>query len=132
MGPTASGEVAGCLEYYTVQSGDSCSSIETTYDILFSQFYAWNPSSTSHNLRDQISRQSWLTKFPVGSNCQSLWLGEAYCVKGPAASTTATTAAPPAPTQSGIASNCDAYHTVVSGDSCAKIETEYNDTFAEL
>ena len=45
MGPTASGEVAGCKQYYTVQSGDSCTNIETTYGISFAQFYAWNPSS---------------------------------------------------------------------------------------
>ena len=45
MGPTASGEVAGCKQYYTVQSGDSCTNIETIYGISFAQFYAWNPSS---------------------------------------------------------------------------------------
>ena len=45
MGPTASGEVVGCKQYYTVQSGDSCTNIETTYGISFAQFYAWNPSS---------------------------------------------------------------------------------------
>ena len=44
MGPTASGEVAGCKQYYTVQSGDSCTYIETTYEVSFAQFYAWNPS----------------------------------------------------------------------------------------
>lgn len=29
MGPTTTSEVPGCLQYYTVQSGDDCSSIET-------------------------------------------------------------------------------------------------------
>lgn len=43
-----------------VKSGDSCAAIETAYDITFAQFYAWNPA--------------------VGSNCQNLWIGEAYCV----------------------------------------------------
>jgi LysM repeat protein len=47
MGPTATGEVAGCLQYYTVQSGDSCSSIDTAFSISFAQLYQWNPSSTS-------------------------------------------------------------------------------------
>ena len=45
MGPTASGEVVGCQIDYTVQSGDTCYNIETTYGISLSQFYAWNPSS---------------------------------------------------------------------------------------
>jgi LysM repeat protein len=47
MGPIATGEVAGCLKYYTVKSGDSCSGIETTYSISFTQLYQWNPSSAS-------------------------------------------------------------------------------------
>lgn len=46
IGSTASGEVAGCKQFYTVKSGDSCTNIETTYGISFTQFYAWNPSST--------------------------------------------------------------------------------------
>lgn len=63
MGPTQSGEVSGCQEHYTVQSGDSCSAIQSTDNITFSQFYKWNPS--------------------IGSNCQYLVIGDAYCVKAP-------------------------------------------------
>jgi len=47
MGPKATGEIAGCTQYYTVQSGDSCTEIETIFDISFTQFYAWNPSGES-------------------------------------------------------------------------------------
>jgi hypothetical protein len=43
-----------------VTSGDSCSSIESKYNITFAQFYAWNPA--------------------IGSDCTNLWLEEAYCV----------------------------------------------------
>ena len=46
VGPTASGEVAGCKQFHTVKTGDSCTNIETTYGMSFTQFYAWNPSST--------------------------------------------------------------------------------------
>ncbi|KAF2719531.1 carbohydrate-binding module family 50 protein [Polychaeton citri CBS 116435] len=117
MGPTQTGIVKGCLKYYTVQSGDSCTSIEAQYAITFAQFYQWNPS--------------------VGSDCTNLWLGYAYCVEGPAPSTTSTKptstgSGPASPTQSGIASNCDKYYTVVSGDSCDKIETQYSITFQQL
>jgi LysM repeat protein len=38
----------------------------------------------------------------------------------------------PSPTQSGLASNCDAFHLVASGDTCAAIETEYGITAAEF
>ena len=61
-----------------------------------------------------------------------MWLGYAYCVKGPAPATTTSAAAAPAPTQSGIASNCNEYYVIAGGDSCAKIETQFNDTFAQL
>lgn len=66
----------------------------------------------------------------VGPTCTNLWLGYAYCVKGPATTTTTTTSV--GPTQTGIAANCDKYHTVVDGDSCAAIEGEYGITFAQL
>ena len=73
-----------------------------------------------------------LIYFTVGSNCNNLLLNYAYCVQGPASSgSPIATAAAPAPTQSGIASDCDQYYSVASGDSCAKIESEYNDECAE-
>jgi len=40
--------------------GRSCAAIESSYILTFAQFLAWNPA--------------------VGSNCQSLELGAAYCV----------------------------------------------------
>jgi len=45
--PTQSGIVAGCTEYYVVQSGDSCAAIETEFSITFAQFLAWNPAGKS-------------------------------------------------------------------------------------
>jgi LysM repeat protein len=74
-------------------------------------FYQWNPS--------------------VGSTYTNLWLGGAYGVKGPT-STATTSARVSAPTQTGFAYNCNKYYTVVAKDSCAKIETTYDITFAEL
>jgi len=43
-GPTQTGIVASCTNYYTVQSGDSCAAIEAQFAITFEQFYAWNPA----------------------------------------------------------------------------------------
>jgi LysM repeat protein len=109
MGPTPADTVSGCEKFYTTTKGDDCATVETKFSITLAQFYQWNPS--------------------VGSTCTNLWLGESYCVKGPASTTSATASAP---TQTGIASNCNKYYTVVSNDSCAKIDTAYGITFAEL
>ncbi|GKZ21588.1 hypothetical protein AbraCBS73388_007489 [Aspergillus brasiliensis] len=108
--PTQTGITADCQEFYMVKSGDTCTSIEAQFGITFGEFYSWNPS--------------------IGSGCTNLWLGYAYCVKGPQSTATAT--GPGGPVQTGIASNCDAYYTVASGDSCPAIESRYDLTFAQL
>lgn len=59
-GPTQSGIVSNCNKYTVVQAGGSCAAIESQYGITFAQFFGWNPA--------------------VGSNCENLWIGEAYCV----------------------------------------------------
>ncbi|CAG8067040.1 unnamed protein product [Penicillium salamii] len=109
--PTPADTVAGCEQFYTTTDSDDCSAVEIKFDITLAQFYQWNPS--------------------VGSSCTNLWIGESYCVKGPTLTST-TSATASAPTQTGIASNCNKYYTVVAKDSCAKIENTYNITFAEL
>ncbi|KAH9916873.1 uncharacterized protein B0H18DRAFT_1123943 [Fomitopsis serialis] len=58
----AGGSWTNCTTYYTVQTGDSCTSIDTSYKIAFSDFLRWNPE--------------------VSSNCDDLEVNEAYCVKG--------------------------------------------------
>ncbi|KAL4981676.1 LysM domain protein [Aspergillus falconensis] len=52
--------ISTCTEYYLVQRGDSCSSIEQEYSITSTDFYTWNPA--------------------VGDDCASLWLGYYVCV----------------------------------------------------
>ncbi|OOO12854.1 Peptidoglycan-binding lysin domain-containing protein [Aspergillus oryzae] len=116
MGPTQTGVVSGCQLFHTVVDGDDFPSIESDYGITLAQFYQLNPS--------------------IGSTCNTLWLGYAYCVKGPSSSATATaissTASPNGHTQAGTVSNCNLYHTVVSGDSCDHIEITYGISFAQL
>lgn len=48
--PTPTDTVAGCQEFYTIVSGDDCSTIETKFSITLAEFYAWNPSSKSISL----------------------------------------------------------------------------------
>lgn len=113
-GVLPNGTLSNCKKYYTVQSGDSCAAIESTFSITFAQLYAWNPS--------------------IGSNCEFLDVGVIYCVAAPATSTTSvslpnpTTTAVPQPLQSGVVANCNKYYQIVSDDNCAKIEAEYGIT----
>lgn len=136
--PTQSGTVSNCDGYYTVLSSDTCSKIETQFSITFAQLYQWNTA--------------------IGNDCQSLWVGYAVCVSSSLTSSTSsnsntatsatvgtsdmvlsstagtstTTAGSSSPAQSGTVSSCDEYYTVVSGDTCSKIETKFGITFAQL
>ncbi|KAG2025158.1 hypothetical protein GB937_002919 [Aspergillus fischeri] len=49
-----------------------------------------------------------------------------------ATATTSSTVAPPAPTQPGAAANCSKWHTVVSGDGCQAIATQYGISLANF
>ncbi|KAJ7154882.1 hypothetical protein C8R43DRAFT_1235156 [Mycena crocata] len=89
---------AGCTQYYTVVSGDSCSAIETKFSISSTQFIAMNPE--------------------IDVKCTTLALDEAYCVQ----TSNSTTTGPPSNLAAGSLANCTSYHTVVSGDSCQSME----------
>ncbi|PYH48037.1 LysM peptidoglycan-binding domain-containing protein [Aspergillus saccharolyticus JOP 1030-1] len=133
--PVQTGIAANCNAYYAAKTGDSCDSIAAEFDITVAQFLAWNPA--------------------ISSNCTSgFWADEDYCV-GVVTNTTATVTAssttlaspsssssssvsstssvtPPAPTQSGIPANCDAYAVAETGDNCATIAAKYNITRAQF
>ncbi|KAK5011401.1 hypothetical protein LTR28_003417 [Elasticomyces elasticus] len=133
QGPTQSGEVPGCQKHYTVLSGDSCSSIDTQFNITFQQFYNWNPSRKY--LPDTPLKRGANFSFSVGNNCQYLVAGNSYCVLGPATSTTTSstvTSATQGPTQSGEVSGCLQHYTVKSGDSCSAIDSQFGITFQQL
>lgn len=102
-GPTMAGIAWNCSGWHTVTGSDTCYSLEQQYNITSAQFLAWNPA--------------------VSADCgTNFWGGEAYCVRVGA----------PGPTMAGIASNCDAWHTVVSGDDCSTVEKQYNITSAQF
>ncbi|KAJ5588268.1 hypothetical protein N7537_010946 [Penicillium hordei] len=107
--PTQTGYIYGCQEFFTVESGDDCSTMKTEFGVSLAQLYEWNPS--------------------IGKTCTNIWLRHAYCVKGPTAMASSSAGAP---TQPGIASNCNEYYTVVSGDSCTAVEGAFEITFAQL
>jgi hypothetical protein len=95
LGPTPTDTVAGCEQFYTTTDSDDWATVETKFDITLEQFYRWNPR--------------------VGSTCTNLWIGESYYVMGPT-STSTNSATVSALTQTGIASNCNKYYTVVAKD----------------
>ncbi|KAF8816938.1 hypothetical protein BYT27DRAFT_7154018 [Phlegmacium glaucopus] len=94
----------GCLSYYTVVSGDTCSVIEDRFNITLTDITTWNPE--------------------INSGCTNIQLGLAYCVSF----NTTTTGPPPPPANlaTGSLNNCTTYYTVVSGDNCPAVETTYN------
>lgn len=99
----------GCTQYYTVVSGDSCSAIDTTFGISFTQFTTWNPE--------------------VDENCSNIQVGEAYCV----ASSTGGSTGPPSNVATGtITDGCSQYYTVASGDTCSAIDTTFGITFTQF
>ncbi|KAF7378494.1 hypothetical protein MSAN_00276800 [Mycena sanguinolenta] len=91
---------SGCLEWYTVVSGDGCTSIQQKFGLSAAQFAALNPELTS--------------------TCTNLGLGEAYCVRAIGQISAAVPTNAVAGTDN---EDCAKYDTVISGDSCSAIET---------
>lgn len=112
--PTQTGITKGCQKYYTVKDGDTCASVYGQAGITFDQLYAWNPA--------------------IGPECHNLWLGYAYCVSGPSATTSSASTVSPsaAPLRSGTPDDCSLYYTVQSGDGCAKIQDIFSIDFSTL
>lgn len=104
-GPTVAGTTSQCTLWYTVQSGDTCASIDAAYSIMLSQFRAWN--------------------LYIDEICDNLWVGYSYFVSGPqsptSASATSSAIATPTPTQTGMVSGCQKFYEAVSGDGCSSI-----------
>lgn len=122
-GPTHPGVSPDCTSWHIVQSGDTCTEIESFYGISHSQFLTWNPD--------------------VSEDCtQNFWAGYAYCVgisrqditasNGSASKTTTLTTTtqsqgtrPPGPTFTGTPSNCNRWHLVEANQDCDIITSLY-------
>ncbi|KAJ5677917.1 uncharacterized protein N7477_003550 [Penicillium maclennaniae] len=123
-GPTQTGIVSGCEEWYVVKANDTCPGIAKEYSISQAQFYAWNPA--------------------IGEDCTDLEIDDAYCVKAPTTISTTTTFSvasqtstgtsitPPGPTQADIPSNCDAYALAQTDDGCQTFADRNKITLANL
>ncbi|OQE13794.1 hypothetical protein PENFLA_c043G06933 [Penicillium flavigenum] len=122
-GPTQTGIVAGCEEWYVVKANDTCPGIAKQYSISQAQFYAWNPA--------------------IGADCTDLEIDDAYCVKAPTTISTTTSSVasqtstgtsirPPGPTQANIPSNCNAYALAQIDDGCQTFADRNKITLANL
>lgn len=115
--PVQSGIDPQCTKYSEAVSRDDCTSFASENNITPSQLYSWNPVLGSG-----------------GANCGSdFWANYYYCVGAPGSSpTSASSAAVPGPTQSGLASNCNQYAEAVSSDTCYGFAQEHGITTADL
>lgn len=116
--PTQPNIVDNCNAFYLVKAGDDCAAIADSHGITLAQFLAFNPSA--------------------GSGCGGLW-AEAYaCVSIIGMKPPPTTTQPgngvttPVPTQAGMVSNCEKFHLVENGQSCAVIASLYSISGAQF
>lgn len=110
-------------------AGDTCYDLAQDNNISLDDFYAWNPA--------------------VGDSCAGLDTGYYVCVgvvngttssatpTSTAATTTSATSsgngvATPTPTEPGMVDDCDAFHYVVSGDSCSSIADDADITLDDF
>lgn len=120
--PTRSGTTSECTDWYTIESGDGCDTIELAYSITLAELQAWN------------------TYIDVA--CDNLWADTAVCVDGSpvtpttttltSTTTTSTGQGTPTPTQSGMVSGCTDFYEAQSGDDCDAIAQEYNITMDQF
>lgn len=113
---------SNCNRFYLVVSGDSCASIASSHGIAQSDFLVWNPS--------------------INAACTNLWVGYYVCVNVIRGSTSTSSklmrtstrngVTTPTPTQVGMATNCNTFRLVVSGDQCGTITTNAGITLASF
>lgn len=118
----------GCNKFHKVASGDQCSNIVSTYDIVLADFYAWNPAVN------------------MNGDCGGLWVDTYVCVGVQSQVTSSPTPTPgptstpvdpdpvatPTPIQEGMTEGCINFHLVVSGDQCGNIASTYGIALADF
>lgn len=105
--PTQTRMVGNCNRFHYVEEGQTCATIASLENVPLQQILNWNPA--------------------VGSSCGTIWAFTWLCV-GTIDYTAPTTTAPPGngittplPTQTGMVTNCDRFHYVEEGETCAVI-----------
>ncbi|GKU05910.1 unnamed protein product [Fusarium langsethiae] len=115
--------VNNCKTFHFVQKGETCSSISAKNNIPLAKFMEWN--------------------FEEHDDCSGLWSDAWACVMtldykpgedtpSPSPTTPSNGITTPQPTQLIVVDNCNKFHFVKSGESCAYIASKYSITKAEF
>lgn len=137
--PRAAGEVANCTEWYAPQSYDTCAGILIVFELTVDVLYAMNPSVGADCTGMALGTYYCISTYPDGVPAGLYGDGGSATSSGvtstsatsTATSTSSTTTSTgggvptPSPVQPGIASNCDDYYFVQSGDGCWAISNTY-------
>ncbi|SPJ75358.1 uncharacterized protein FTOL_05089 [Fusarium torulosum] len=124
--PIQDGMVKNCEKFHPVMSTTTCVSIEKYYNLPFETFLSWNPA--------------------VGKDCTALLTNYYVCVatigwKPPTKTTAKPTAtatkasngiSTPLPIQTGMVSNCNKFHPVMSTTTCNSIQNYYQISLANF
>ncbi|KAI1643213.1 uncharacterized protein F4817DRAFT_368736, partial [Daldinia loculata] len=111
-----------CTFSVAVSAGDTCSSLASYWGITLAQFQSYNPGVDC--AKDLTVDTNYCIEWDDGRPPPT----STTTTSSTTTSTASTTPSGPSPTQTGIASNCNAYYKAVSGDTCQKI-VEYFGNF---
>ncbi|KXX73811.1 Muramidase-2 [Madurella mycetomatis] len=149
-GPTVPGTTAKCNAWHLVESGDTCSTIESEYNISHADFLLWNPAVSSDCLTNfwletwycvgidpnapDITTTSTSSSTDISTSTSSE--NNTYSIRHPVTSqtitpTTINTDWPPTQTQAGQPGNCIQWHLVTARDTCLRIVGMYTDLTIE-
>lgn len=122
-----------CSWYADVSEGETCRDVLNTFEISMADFVRWNPSlsSTCGGFKSGVSYCVEAYGEPPVTTTQPPTTAPPSTTSKPTTTTmpttTSTTTKPgngietPAPVQDGMATNCNRFALVASGDTCAKL-----------
>ncbi|OLN95491.1 LysM domain-containing protein-like protein 5 [Colletotrichum chlorophyti] len=114
--PAQPGMVDNCNRFYKVQRGDTCATIASKSGVTVAQLATWNK---------QIG----------GTACTGIWADYNICtgvIGGSQTQPPPATNPTPQPIQDGMVNNCNRWHLVKAGDTCANIASKVGVTVAQL
>jgi LysM repeat protein len=146
--PTPTGTTSQCYKWYTVVVGDNCALLQNTLGVTMAQLMAWNPDlkadcsnlilgdaycvqgpSSAPTASTTAAASTSTTKATSTSTTKATTTSTTFTTMSTV--TTKTTSAAP-PTSSTSGSTCAQSYTVVTGDTCSKIWTQYSLTEAQF
>lgn len=110
-----------CAYETTANSGDTCQSFSAEWGLTLQAFESLNPGITCPNL---VAGREYCVGGTVPSSAQT--------TSSSSMSTSSSSSVPDQPQQTGTAANCDKFYLVQTGDSCEKIENQFDITASEF